>query len=183
MSNISNIITITSFDEIELKNDKKYLILCDIDSTILHFPECDKFCEESIRFQRLNDEEYKMELKYRKVLYKRMMAPTATDYDGLINMLTKISKTNGKFLFLTSRNFERDDILTKKHLKQIGLQPDDFVIHYSGGTQMNKGEYIKKYINLSDWDNVIFIDDYDKYIKEVKDIHPQIICYKFIIKA
>jgi hypothetical protein len=41
--------TISSFKEVELTNDVKTLILCDIDGTILHFPDCDNFSKEFIK--------------------------------------------------------------------------------------------------------------------------------------
>lgn len=33
--------TISSFNEVELTNKSKLLVLCDIDGTILYFPDCD----------------------------------------------------------------------------------------------------------------------------------------------
>ena len=41
--------TISSFKEVEVTNCVKTLILCDIDGTILHFPDCDNFCKEFIK--------------------------------------------------------------------------------------------------------------------------------------
>jgi hypothetical protein len=166
--------TISSFNQVEVSNDLKTLILCDIDDTILHFPDCDTFCENLIKEFRTKHEEYEDELKKMKNYYKKIMRPTHTDYDGFDSMIKKL---NGKLMFLTSRNLE-GNIWTKNQLKQIGLLPDDFEIHYTG-EKISKGEYIERYIDLSGWENVIFIDDYDSYIKSVKDIYPQIICYKF----
>lgn len=38
-----------SFNQVELTPGVKPLILCDIDGTILHFPDCDNFCKELIK--------------------------------------------------------------------------------------------------------------------------------------
>jgi hypothetical protein len=168
---------ISSFTQVELTNGLKYLIICDIDETILHFPNCDLLCENLVKDLRLKDEDYENELKLLKFYYKNIMAPKHTDYDGFVNMLKKINETNGKLIFLTARNLESDN-LTKKHLKQIGISPDEFEIHYTSN-KITKGEYIRKHIDLCNWENVIFIDDYDIYIKTVTDIYPEIICYKF----
>ena len=44
MSNIlSSTKVISSFNQVELTTNKKLLVLCDIDGTVLHFPNCDKF--------------------------------------------------------------------------------------------------------------------------------------------
>lgn len=167
--------TISSFNEVELTNGLKYLIICDIDETILHFPNCNILCESLVKELMLKDEDYENELKF---YYKNIMPPKHTDHDGFYNMVKKLNETNGKLIFLTARNLESDD-WTKKHLKQIGISPDEFEIHYTCN-KITKGEYIKTYIDISDWKNIIFIDDYDSYIKSVKDIYPEISCYKFI---
>ena len=44
---------------------------------------------------------------------------------------------------------------------------------------MTKGEYIKANINLSQFDNVIFIDDYQSSIASVQALFPEIKCYLF----
>jgi hypothetical protein len=173
--------TITLFNQVELINSLKYLIICDIDDTILYFPECNKVCKEIIKNLNLTDKDYEKDFEHLKILYKRINTPIHTDYDGFISILTKINKSNSKLIYLTARNFT-SDILTKKHLKQIGVSPDNFDIHYTN-SQISKGEYIKRYIDLSIWENIIFIDDNDTNIKSVKDIHPQIVCYKFNINS
>ena len=83
-------------------------------------------------------------------------------------------------MFLTARHSESDS-WTRRQLKQIGINPEDFEIHYSGSS-ITKGEYIKRHINLDGKEDVIFIDDYDSFIKSVKDLHPQIKCYKFEVQ-
>lgn len=171
---------ISSFNQVELKADEKYLIICDIDDTILHFPECNKICSKILNDMCRKEEDYEKDLKYLKTVYRSAIKPTHTDYDGFSSMLGKIKETNSKLIFLTARNFQSDN-LTKTQLKQIGLFPDDLPIHYTG-SKISKGEYIKTHMDLSVWTNIIFIDDNDNYIKTVTDIHPQIICYKFVIK-
>jgi hypothetical protein len=170
---------ISSFNQIELINDLQYLILCDIDNTILHFPDCDIFCKKIIKDSYIIEEDYEKELETLKILYKYIKPPTHTDYNGFTNMIQKINKKHGKLIFLTARKSESDNF-TKKHLNSIGIFPDYFEIHYTN-SKISKGEYIKKYIDLSIWKNIIFIDDYDTNIKAVSDIYPQIVCYKFVI--
>jgi hypothetical protein len=97
-----------------------------------------------------------------------------------MNMVKKIKECNGKLLFLTARNKSNHN-KTKQNLTQIGITYNDNDIHYTNNT-ISKGEYIKNNINVNDWDEIIFIDDYSTYIKSVSDLFPQIICYNFVVK-
>jgi len=181
MSNIlSPTIVISSFEQVELRKNKKLLVLCDIDNTILHFPDCDRFCEEFIKEIYLfgkNEPQYDKILEHLKNVYKQVIPPIHTDYYGFVSMITTINEINGKLMFLTARH-SKTDSWTRKQLQQIGVNPKDFTIHYSG-SNMTKGWYIKKHINLDGIEDVIFIDDNDLFITSVKDLHPQIKCYKF----
>lgn len=176
--------TISSFNEVELTNEPRLLVLCDIDGTILHFPDCDRFCRKLIKelFQDVSQDSpfYEKELENLKKSYVRIRAPTHTDYDGFVSMVKTINEINGKLMFLTARHSDCDS-WTKRQLKQIGINPEDFVIHYTGA-QLSKGEYIKRHIDLSGWKSIIFIDDYYTYIKSVKELHADIVCYKFETK-
>jgi len=177
---VNNIIyeTISSFDGIKLTN--KTLVLCDIDDTIMHYPQCDEKCKEIVKDLKamgLNGEDLMKELIEIRQIYKRINPPSHTDYDGFVSMSNKVSELNGKLLFITARD-KLSESWTEKQLKQIGIDPLKYDIHYVG-TQISKGEYIKLYIDLTDWDSVIFIDDYESYIKSVLDVHPEIKCYKF----
>lgn len=184
MSNIlSSIKVISSFNQVELSRNKKLLVLCDIDGTLLHFPDCDRFCKEFVKEicpSGKDDPQYDKELEQLKNMYYRVKPPTHTDYDGFVSMIKRINEIEGKLMFLTARHSESDS-WTRRQLKQIGINPEDFEIHYSGSS-ITKGEYIKRHINLDGKEDVIFIDDYDSFIKSVKDLHPQIKCYKFEVQ-
>ncbi len=175
--------TISSFNQVELTPGVKPLILCDIDGTLLHFPDRDNFCENFIKEicpDGTNDPNYEKELDNLKNMYISIKPPSHTDYNGFISMLKKIREMEGKLMFLTARGSSAD-AWTKKQLKIIGVNPEDFDIHYTGN-KITKGEYIKRYINLTGWENVVFIDDYESFIKTVTELHPQIVCYKFEAK-
>jgi len=171
--------TISSFNEIEIKPDETYLVICDIDGTVLHFPNCDRFCRELLNDFYLSNGNYATDLEQMKSIYRRMRAPTHTDKEGFDSMCKTLEKTNSKILFLTARG-SNSYKLTKTHLKQVGILPDEFDIHYTS-TLISKGEYIKTHIDLSNWKNVIFIDDFETNIRSVSDIYPQIVCYKFAV--
>jgi len=51
-----------------------------------------------------------------------------TDYDGFVSILDNIKQMEGKLVFLTARRGDSEN-WTKKQLKQIGINPEDFEIH------------------------------------------------------
>jgi hypothetical protein len=174
-------IKISSFNDVQITKNNT-LVLCDIDDTILYYPHCINTCLEIMKDIKYDftEEEYNEEFKYFCHMYKHKYKPTHTDYDGFMNMVHKIKEYNGKLLFLTARSktFHTE---TKQDLLHIGVSCDDTDIHYTNNT-ITKGEYIKKYINVNEWDEIIFVDDYLSYIKSVSDLFPQIICYNFAVK-
>lgn len=172
---------ISSFNEIQITKTNT-LILCDIDNTVLYYPDCVNKCLEIMKDFNNNfpDEEFHKEFNDICNIYKTINKPTHTDYDGYINMVNKIKEYSGKLLFLTARN-NLSHNRTKKKLLDIGILCNNNDIHYTNNT-ITKGEYIKNNINVNEWDEIIFIDDYLSYIKSVSDIFPQIICYNFIVK-
>jgi predicted secreted acid phosphatase len=176
-------IKISSFNDVKIEKNNS-LILCDIDNTILYYPDCEKRCLEIIKeiCPDENSKEFKEEFRICCNKYKYITDPTHTDYNGFMNLLNKIKESNSKLLFLTARNKENYHNKTIKHLSHIGVPFDENDIHYTNAT-ITKGEYIKKYIDIHKWNQIIFIDDYESYIKTVTDLFPQIISYNFHIKS
>lgn len=116
--------------------------------------------------------------------YCGMFAPVMTDADGFHNLLNRIEKSNSEIMFLTARaKNEKNEKFTKKNFTDIGLDYDEYSIYYTNNNFISKGEYIKKNIiikeNNDKYREIIFIDDYESYIKTVNDILPNVICYKF----
>jgi phosphoserine aminotransferase len=174
---------ISSFNDINITK-KNTLILCDIDDTILYYPECISKCLEIMQDLKIpfsTQEESKTEFNMLCNYYKIINKPTHTDYIGFINMVNKIKELNSKLLFLTARNKSSHN-KTKEQLLHVGISCDDNDIHYTNNVT-TKGEYIQNNININEWDEIIFIDDYLSYIKSVNDIFPNIICYNFIVKT
>jgi len=116
-------------------------------------------------------------------MYKIIFQPKITDPDGFSNLKKKIKLlSESKMIFLTARtsDLKNDNRYTRKHFETIELDYNDWDVHYTNNL-ISKGEYIKKNIKLEEYDEIIFIDDYESYIKHVKDIFPHINCYKFEI--
>jgi hypothetical protein len=169
---------ISSFNSIPIA--KNTLVLCDIDDTVLYYPECNKKCIEIVKNGpfRLTKDAYLKDFRDACNTYKMVNPPSHTDYDGFKNMVYKLNKYDGKLLFLTSRS-KMGHEYTKKQLQSIGIECNDDSIHYTDNI-ITKGDYIKKHILISEWSEVIFIDDILFNIQTVNAIVPQIKCFQFV---
>lgn len=70
-----------------------------------------------------NSKEFKEEFKICCNKYKYIINPTHTDYNGFMNLLNKIKKSNSKLLFLTARNKENYHILVFHLMKMTYITP------------------------------------------------------------
>lgn len=179
--------TISSFNDVEIK-DTNTLVICDIDETLLTWNKkssdfyhvvIDDF---SLCNAKPTEEEIHKEALIWLGMYCEMFAPIMTDANGFHNLLCRIEKSNSEIMFLTARpKNSNSNNFTRKNFIDIGLDYDKYSIHYTNNNSISKGEYIKKNINTSSdkYKQIIFIDDYESYIKTVNDILPNIVCYKF----
>lgn len=175
---------ITSFANIVKKN--KTLIICDIDETILHFTTDDIQVNDNWWDQKKRQymETYGCDSKtageqayYEWHEFVNTTSPQFTDQIGFVKMLDKLNKKNSDIIFLTARKQETRD-LTHKHFSIIGINPNKFELHF---TSLNpKGPYIKKNINTSIYEKVIFIDDAKHNLDSVYEtFNGKIDCYHF----
>jgi hypothetical protein len=172
---------ISTFNDISIVKNNT-LVICDIDETIMHYPDCINKCKEIIKDLYIDsEEEYNKELQSLMNMYKHIHSPSHTDYVGFINLQNKINETNSKLIYLTARNKVNHD-LTKKQLNVIGINCCDDDVHYTDNV-ISKGEYIKKNIQIDLWDDIIFIDDYPSYIQTVNEALPNVRCYQFSAKV
>ena len=99
-----------------------------------------------------------------------------TDYKGYQNMLNKLSPKSG-LCFLTARDEGIEDI-TNTHLKLIGIRNRP-QIYFTGN--ISKGTYMKQKMDISFYEDVIFIDDNTAQLSSVHKEYPNIRCYRFEI--
>jgi hypothetical protein len=189
--------SISSFDEVVLSPRPNPLVLCDIDETLLRYNKQyeDIFREVAQKYDR-GITQYQITRKYlespeqrhTKIQYIAKMEydkyihdtpPVATDAEGFNRLLLRIYMLNGELKFVTARGHLSQEF-TRKHFTQIGVNYDDFEVHYTDAT--HKGEYIKKNISFDGYNDILFIDDLDNFIQNVQSHLPQIQCYKFVAK-
>jgi hypothetical protein len=183
---------INSFDDVIINNSNT-LIICDIDETLLTWNKKSSDFNHLVKLDfNLKDKEYEEYEEYEEYkeiekeaqcflnMYRVIVKPEMTDVNGFNNLLDKIIQTDSQIIFLTARpNNESSKKFTRKNFTDIGLDYDKYTIHWTNNNSISKGEYIFNNIDINKYNEIIFIDDYESYIKTVNDILHNIICYKF----
>ena len=131
---------------------QKTLVICDIDDTIL------------LQKVELLSGIYVNTVKW-------------TDYIGFHRLLSVTQEAGGKLMFLTARSPESVPF-TVQDFADLELRYDDFEVHYTGNI-ITKGQYIDRFIDVTPYDRVIFIDDLIPNIYTVKRAVPSAFCFLF----
>ncbi len=173
---------ITSFKQIEISN-KKTLIICDIDDTVLKYKKSfSYFLDDMYQFPGETDLKniHKDTLAFYQ-MYKIIQPEDIehTDYKGYCEMLQKLSPESG-LIFLTARTTPSEQ-MTRQQFNIIGIDEPKRDIYYTDN-KCSKGEYMKKFMNFSGWDDIIFIDDSEQQIFSVMSKFPNIRNYLFCIE-
>lgn len=175
---------IYSFDEILIDKNKKPLIICDIDYTLIR-------PIHNLTYYKMYVKKFHPNFYNPDQLALNMMDEDLsdgliklTDPEGFNKMMQNIENCHGSFVFLTSRhiNSHRE---TLKHLQIAGFDYD-VPIYYSNlnDGHLSKGEFIKQNIKdlFDKFNQVIFIDDNIEQINSVRLMCPTIKCYQFVIE-
>lgn len=175
--------TINSFNQVPI-NLTNTLIICDIDDTLLYFPELgpNKY-NQIFDYYFSTSPDLETAIDKTTVCWSNLFGstlPTHTDINGFKTLLQKLHLYNGGLCFLTARPSHESNIeFTRKNFRSLQLNYDEFKVYYS--YTIPKGEYIKSNIDLRSYTNIIFIDDMDYNLVNVKSIFGnRIQCYKFV---
>jgi predicted secreted acid phosphatase len=165
------IIIINTFKTINIPEDKKPIVICDIDMTFIR-PSIENKSNYS-KPKHLNQI-----VNYILNLYINSGLVKQTDEQGFKIMLEKINQLGGKLIFLTARSYLSHE-KTINDLIKAGLQnPQQFEIHYTGN-QITKGQYIQRHNLLKGYDHHIFVDDYPPFLESALQLYPDMNCYLF----
>lgn len=171
---------IHSFNDVKLKNN--YLLVFDMDETILYYEGiCEKWwtnkrkdnyelCFDHIKAETKTITEWENHIKD--------AIPNHTDADGFFNLLKQAKIFQNEVIIVTARNLEIKDV-TIQHLNYLNIFNID--VHFVAGG--NKGSKINDVMNkkINEYDQIVFIDDMDHNLKNVKEYFgDKVICYKFI---
>lgn len=172
------VIIINTFKSIHLPENKKPIVICDIDKTFIR-PKRDYI---DIYNQMKPDYSDPRELDQivNDMLHMSLSVGMVkqTDSEGFQKMLERINQLGGKFIFLTARGSMAHE-KTIKDLVTAGLEnPEEFEIHYTGN-EMTKGFYILKNNLLKEYNHHVFIDDYPHFLESALQIYPDMNCYLF----
>lgn len=156
---------ISTFDEIQITNNM--LILCDIDDTVFCYGEQIKKYWES----KIHDPGYQI---WHSIIER--ISPKLTD-KNIHKFINNALQMNCKIHFVTHRNKLFTDI-THKHLEENNLH--HIPVHFLSGC--SKGDYINQNFDLSLYHKIVFIDDSEYNIIDVKNKVNNSINYKFLKK-
>lgn len=172
------VIMINSFKTIHLPENKKSIVICDIDKTFIR--PLHNYIDIYNQMKLEYPDQKELEKIVNDMLYISLNIGVIkqTDQEGFELMLERINKLGGKFIFLTARGSVAHD-KTIKDLKKVGLEnPEEFEIHYTGN-EITKGDYIQRHNLLQGYDHYIFIDDYPHYLESALQIYPDMNGYLF----
>jgi len=173
------VLIINTFKTIKFDEEKKPIVICDIDKTFIR-PEYDYDYYHNLIKNDYHNNPKQHDLVTRDILNTALGIGMVkqTDKEGFLEMLDKIKKYNGKLIFLTARSaFSHEK--TVDTLKKVGLEnPEQFEIHYTGNN-ITKGHYIKNFDLLKGYQQHIFIDDYPHFLESALKIYPNMDCYLF----
>ena len=172
---------ITSFKNIIFDNEKKPIVICDIDNTFIR-PKFDyNYYYKKFRPEYTNISMYNEVIYY---LYQKALdigSVKNTDQEGFLYMLEQIRNLNGKLIFLTARG-RRSHEQTIRDLANAGLEnAESYEIHYTNN-DISKGDYIKKHNLLDGYEHYSFIDDDPRFIDSVFINYPEMNLYLFKYK-
>lgn len=177
---------IRSFRDIPLTYEKRTLIICDIDDTLIKWEKTlQSFYNQSlVLFSTSGTTGNTLHLLAKRYAiqlyntYRQKVPPTPTDPQGFIDLMQRITLIPGsEIIFLTART--DCDNITRQDFATIGLRYDQFKVYFTAN-QISKGEYIQQKINAALFDHVIFIDDLMENIISVNRFCPTIECYRFL---
>jgi len=142
-----SICPISSFDNISLVKNKP-LIICDIDNTLLYHKIPKKNNDNICFFFRKFIDCFSHPI-VREIL--------PIDIGGFNRLEERVKKINGKIIFLSERDKEREKII-EYDFQQIGLDSKKYEIYYIT-KKYSKGQYAHNHLRTFVFTEVIFIDD------------------------
>jgi hypothetical protein len=161
--------SIKNYNEIEILPNS--LVILDLDETIIRFPYItEKWWINTKKAYELIDEKTADARAYNDWFYIiNNYNPSLLDEYEFSQLLERIKNTNSTYIIITARNIQLKDI-TIKHLNNVCINAD---VYYSS----DKGVTINAIKNNYIYNYIIFVDDNEKYIKQVEEINPEIITY------
>jgi hypothetical protein len=160
---------IKNYNEIEILPNS--LVILDLDETIIRFPYITaKWWENTKKAYELIDEKTADTRAYNDWLYIiNKYSPSLLDEYQFNELLKRIKNTNSSYIIVTARNIQLKDI-TIKHLENFNINCD---IYYSTDKAVTINAIKQNYL----YNYIIFVDDNQKYIKQVNNLNPEIITY------
>lgn len=160
----ANIQEIRTFDTVIPFLEKRTLIVCDVDYTLVDygkpFAHFLKGVQEAEAYKAYDD-------------YIRAHEPRHTDPAGFIRLMKEVLHTDSHLIFVTARPSPWEGF-TRKEFTSLNLDYDFFEVYYLNG--QCKAEFCQGYIKGTNkekgFEQVFLIDDYKKNIQAFQDLMP-----------
>jgi predicted secreted acid phosphatase len=170
---------INKFRDVKLSAEiQNPLVILDIDDTVITWKrEFTKFISENTPKLDPNlEDDVKTMFNY----FVMLNEPDPTDLDGFNDLVKRVREKGGEVMFLTARSPEHRS-LTLQRLTSVGIDdPDNYRIYFTGN-KTTKGKYISKYVDLTQYGEVVFVDDMHKQLISVHQLFPQVRLYQFAL--
>jgi hypothetical protein len=162
-----NIYNISNYDEIII--EEKSLVILDIDETIFKFKniDCQWWKDNIENYEKLgyNNNEANNLIYDVWTTYIQENDPILLDKDKLLDLFDRIEKSNSHLIMLSART-ENIREITHNNLLKCNIKIDDSKLYFS----KEKGYMINKLLEkYDDYKNIIFVDDLEKNILDVKN--------------
>jgi predicted secreted acid phosphatase len=175
-------LVIFSFFDVEIKPNS--LVVIDIDETLAKYEGINPtWWNNTIETHFTIHNDYNMAQSNTYNMWKHHIhtsLPTHTDMDGFFNLVDRVEELSSDLIFVTARDDTHMRDITMQHLEHLGIVDK----HVSFSSHTNKVPYIGEYIELNkkSYDKIIFIDDNDKNLNDVKThFVDDVECYKFVM--
>lgn len=186
---MSSYTSINNFSLIPLLKNTIYVI--DIDETLFYYEGInEKWWDHTISaMTKIYDTYEEADKQAEEIWYKLIskITPILTDPEGFLKLRQFITnkKNNCHLFFLTAR-LEKYKEITEIDMNSI-IPKFNYPILYFKSLEDNKGVILKNYLNensenpliFSNFNNIIFVDDREKNLKNVSEELPQTKCFLY----
>lgn len=156
---------------------RKVLLLCDLDDTVLRMPGYDgsdtwfrkqaELISSNASFQQGRIAVDTEHLKKLLLSIYEVTSPVPCDGNDTLNFISSCKQLGVHIVFVTARGPETRYV-TERHIHgALGLSADQYLVLLCNGK--NKATTVKTYINVSIYDDLIFMDDRFDHIKDMID--------------
>lgn len=175
------IIIINKFTTVRLETNRRPVVICDIDNTIIcSVLDYNYYYQRLIHQYSANDPMMDRAVNQMMNVDASLGLYMQTDRGGFADLMQRIRQAGGQLILLTARSSVHHE-KTVQELKRVGIpNPEQLDIHYTNN-DIPKAHYMKTFLasRIQGCEQLIFIDDQKMNLEPVQSIFPSCQCYMF----